>query len=773
MNRSITALFVALLTAVILAACAASSPEPAVPAAATAAPTWGSLPAPERIVEVTVEISTPGPTETPVACTPMPPGMSLRLIPTSEFSFQLEAAGLLATENLTVIISGSTPARGSRDMRSYLDHGVVDGRFSDQFNLRSGADIPNWEAQLIHARGVACLTFSLPLSADPIEIAGPAVAEPTATPKPPPPLASGDAIRTLRTGQTVWFAQGDAVWRSDVHGVELDRLTGGDFMDPDSPGFDPFVLPSLQISPDGRWLVNPRHERGLMLVDLVTGQERLLRISARVIAWSPDSRYLAYGIADGASGPVRECAVCLYDPLQDEHIVLASRNAETGDGVNQVWTMSWSPDGERLAYGCCFTPREPYEGVSDGRIEIVTITTGERVQAGPLSASVGGGVEYICWTETDEIITSWGNQEICADPARTVTALSVDNLLAGWAAVYDEDNRWTGSRLYVTDQATGQLLWERFFDGWTSLKLAWSPDGRYLFFSDSFPNAPIWRVTADGENLIEIIAEGYLLGVVRAWEALTPPHTVSPDGRWRVIAQASTPVTVGEDEMEEFPSGAKYQVELYVESTDSDLVWTVVDEWRSSGLGADYPGPLQWSADGRYLFFTNTPQPDGCSVFVNGGDLWRLDLQTGEIVELLPYVGMTMALSPDSRTLAYYSSSYEANFHLYDLASGAEIALYLPDYGDPWQQMGGISWSPDGRHILLIQVMNPCGERLTAVSRLDLDEGEFVTLIEPGERDFTLLNWLGDREIRLLDGDGRVWYLETTSGEIAGGRPLD
>jgi Tol biopolymer transport system component len=323
-------------------------------------------------------------------------------------------------------------------------------------------------------------------------------------------------------------------------------------------------------------------------------------------------------------------------------------------------------------------------------------------------------------------------------PGAGAAALSVDNLLADWSGVLNEENQWTATRLYVTNQATGQLLWERLFDGRLSLKLAWSPDGRYLFFSDNLMNnSPIWRVTADGENLTEIVAEGYLLGVVEKWEAWIPSLNVSPDGRWRVVAQESAPVTVGEDEMEEFPSGAKYQVELYVESTDSDLVWEVVDEWRNSGLGADYPGPLQWSADGRYLFFSNIPQPDGCSVFVNGGDLWRLDLQTGEAVQLLPFVGMAMALSPDSRTLAYYRSSYEENFHLYDLASGETISLYLPDYGDPWQQMGGISWSPDGRQILLIQVMNPCGNRLTAVSRLDLAEGEFVTLIEPDERNFT------------------------------------
>jgi Tol biopolymer transport system component len=752
-----------LLLSLLLAACATAADEPSDTATTVAT----TVPTPE-VVLVTVEVVTPEPSPTPAVCTPIPDGVTLKLVPTSEFAFRLEAAGLTAEETV-IIIRGEAPSRGHEQISRSAP---VDGRLVESFSLRGSADITQWGGQLIQGQLVACFEFSLPLPADPIEITGAAVAEPTVTPKPPP--TPEVAVRDLRSGQTVWFAQGNAVWRSDVHGVELDRLAGNGFMNPESPGFDAFVLPGLQLSPEGRWLVNRHHELGLRLVDLLTGQQRLLRVWARTTAWSPDSRYLAYGVAEGAPGRDPECAVCLYDPVQDEHITLVPHAAAHEDGAKDIWTMSWSPDGDRLAYGCCFDPREPYEGVSDGRIEIVTIATGEREQAGPIGASVGGGVAYICWTDAGGVMTSWENHELCADPARATAALSVDNLLASWSGVHNEENQWMATRLYVTNQATGELLWERLFDGRASLKLAWSPDGRYLFFSDNnMNNTPIWRVTADGENLTELVSEGYLLGVVERWEALTPSLTISPDGRWRVVAQASAPVIVGEDEMEEFPSGAKYQVRLTVESTDSDLVWEVVDEWRNSGLGADYPGPLQWSADGRYLFFTNIPQPDGCSVFVNGGDLWRLDLQTGEVAQLLPFVGMAMALSPESRTLAYYRSSYEENFHLHDLASGETSSLYLPDYGDPWQQMGGISWSPDGRQLVLIQVLDPCGARLTAVVRLDLDEGEFVTLIEPDERDFRLLNWLRDREIRLLDGDGRVWYLETTSGILAGGSSLD
>ena len=33
-------------------------------------------------------------------------------------------------------------------------------------------------------------------------------------------------------------------------------------------------------------------------------------------------------------------------------------------------------------------------------------------------------------------------------------------------------------------------------------------------------------------------------------------------------------------------------------------------------------------------------------VFCHGGDLWRLDLQSGAVEEIAPYIGLVMALSP-------------------------------------------------------------------------------------------------------------------------------
>jgi WD40 repeat protein len=595
-----------------------------------------------------------------------------------------------------------------------------------------------------------------------------ATSTPTIAPTPVPTLEALEAItHPLRSHQTVWFAQGEALWRSDVHGVELDQLTSDEFLDwLDAPEFGLHTTP---ISPDGRWIAHPRN--GLRLVDIGTRQERAFPLTVSALAWSPDSRWLAYAPADDPTRRLPDCSLCLYDLATDTHLTLIPRtDLETGS----IRTLVWSPDGAKLAYGCCFTPREPYEGVSDGRIETVTITNGQRQPVGATAASVGGGFEPLCWTPEKTVTTTVERVYVCS-PSHTemLTDISGDNLLAQWETVTGDDGGWEATRLFVTERVNHQLVWEQRIEGDSPLRLAWSPDGRYLFFDDSSPNSPIWRVTADGDNLTEIVPDGYLLGVVHRWESLSPPLTVSPDGRWRITAHISQPIEVAEDEMEQYPNGLKYRAELVITAIDGGQTWTAVDEWRNWGLGYTQPEPVRWSADGRYFFYADIPNPDGCAIFVNGGELWRLDLQNGTLTEIAPYIGLVMALSPDETKLAVHAS-YGRGFLIRDLVNGAETPIPLPQLSAMWQ-VGGLAWSPDGRHLLIIQVVNPCGggERQTALVRVDVDEGgdepEAVTILDPDSRNFKLVEWVQTDEIRLQDAAGRIWYMDVFSGFMAQG----
>jgi hypothetical protein len=247
------------------------------------------------------------------------------------------------------------------------------------------------------------------------------------------------------------------------------------------------------------------------------------------------------------------------------------------------------------------------------------------------------------------------------------------------------------------------------------------------------------------------------------------PLMYSADGQWQVLATISAPEPVSEEEIEQFPTGQKYHAVMEVSRVDGSQSWTAVDEWRSWGVGYTYPDVLKWSSDGQTLFFTNVPVPDGCSLFVNGGDLWRLDLDTGEIAELLPFVGLVLALSPDDTQLAYFGS-YGKGMTLNDLATGNEQPIELPSFGDAWD-IGGLMWSPGGRHLLLTQVIpliGPCSqETKTAVIRVDIDTLLATPLIEPGQGDFALGEWLADDTIRLAGQDGAKWILNIVSGELS------
>ena len=590
-----------------------------------------------------------------------------------------------------------------------------------------------------------------------------ATALPTASPTPEPTAAATlePATHALRGQQVVWFTRDDALWRSDVHGLEMEQLTSDDFLGwDDEPGIR--VMPRL--SPDGRWIAYAPDRGGLIITDLGTRREHALPVSwVYDLAWSPDSRFLAYA---GPMAPMGECAICLYDVVAEESTTLVERL--NGD-IARVFHLVWSPDGTRLAYACCFVERQPADGSYDGQIQVVTVATGARETIGDARLSVAGAPEVICWTEGGEVTTEQGPGHKCSStfPIDLFTDVSVDNLLATWEGIFTDDGTWENTRLTVTNRATGELLWERILPP-APLRLAWSPDGRYLLFDDEADDSPIWRVAADNSELKEIIADGYLLGVVNRWQSFVPSLTISPDGKWRVTSSISDPVPVAAGEAEQFQTGEKYHVELTVSATDGSVTWTAVDEWRSWGLGYTVPAPLQWSQDGRSLYFSNVPVPDGCSAFVNGGDLWRLDLADGSVTEIVPYVGLVLALSPDATQLAYYGS-FGRGFILRDLATGSEQTIPLPEWSTDWD-IGGLQWSPNDEQLLLTQVLDPCSpEPATAVVLVDVEALAAVTVVEQDERNFTILHWLRDDEVRLLDGEGRIWYLEVFSGEMAGG----
>ncbi|MCL4266702.1 MAG: hypothetical protein KJ069_26220 [Anaerolineae bacterium] len=237
--------------------------------------------------------------------------------------------------------------------------------------------------------------------------------------------------------------------------------------------------------------------------------------------------------------------------------------------------------------------------------------------------------------------------------------------------------------------------------------------------------------------------------------------TASPDGRWQAIAAQSEPIVVGDLE------------KLYVSLTVSDgtTTWTPVAEWRGYGLGYIWPAVYQWSADGRYLYYTNLSSPDGCLYFSNGTDLHRLDVTDGSTIEILPDgKTLNLSLSADESTLAYtsYNGSF-VSFVVRDLAMGDERSVAISELGE-YAQTGQIHWSEDGEVAVLTLIYDICQPtESSSIVRINLEDMTATTLIPKDDRRLQILDWPNPvrPEIQLIDKEGNSWLLNISSGELA------
>jgi ABC-2 type transport system permease protein len=232
--------------------------------------------------------------------------------------------------------------------------------------------------------------------------------------------------------------------------------------------------------------------------------------------------------------------------------------------------------------------------------------------------------------------------------------------------------------------------------------------------------------------------------------------STSPDGKWSAQRLVAFPIGGGEN----------YYTQLKVKETDGVVEWTVVDEWSHFGLGYTTPQPFHWSRDGRSLYFTNEPVPDGCGVFVNGSDLHRIDLGDGRVTEVVPPSGLWLSLSPDETTLAYIGYGGRG-LVLRDLATSAERETKL----NPGQDYaaGHIIWSPDGTALVLTLAIRPCSTdwaESVSVMRVEVATLEQTMLIHQDRRLFTPVEWPILARVLLSDDGGNLWWMDSRTGQV-------
>ncbi len=193
--------------------------------------------------------------------------------------------------------------------------------------------------------------------------------------------------------------------------------------------------------------------------------------------------------------------------------------------------------------------------------------------------------------------------------------------------------------------------------------------------------------------------------------------------------------------------------------------------WEVRYSGEDWPEvwirPVHWSVDGRYLYFTLAPFVDGFILYMDGSGLLRLDLVTGDLMELLPSDGrlQSFSLSPDSTRLVFFRADDDDTWAVVrDLRQGHEDEFKLA--ARP-VQAGAVRWAPDGSAFVVLATSGfSLDEARTDLVLVDLRNVAQKTVLTDDPRTFWRIDWVDANSVYLEDFDGSGWLLDLRSGEM-------
>ncbi|HUM71921.1 MAG TPA: hypothetical protein PLK31_24095 [Chloroflexota bacterium] len=208
-----------------------------------------------------------------------------------------------------------------------------------------------------------------------------------------------------------------------------------------------------------------------------------------------------------------------------------------------------------------------------------------------------------------------------------------------------------------------------------------------------------------------------------------------------------------------------------VVSASGEIEWVVehiVPDERGS-FGVAYPNPVAWSGDGHFMYFTHSGFGDGCGPFVMGKDLYQLDLETGEVTEMVSK-GYWFALSPDGQRIVYLSR--DRGVVIQDLSTGEEIESQL-DISSVYEHIdfSDLTWSPDNNALLVLGAIDlcvvppcpTCNEYVIVL--IDANTLEQRTIVEGDTSLRKIVKWSESNKVWLDVSGGYAW-LNPETGEI-------
>jgi Tol biopolymer transport system component/DNA-binding winged helix-turn-helix (wHTH) protein len=434
--------------------------------------------------------------------------------------------------------------------------------------------------------------------------------------------------------------------------------------------------------------------------------------------WEDTGRIAQVSVSGGAVAPIQ---VALEHPRIGEVSPDGSTLLFTSEGVGKgpadsLWTVpvlggsprrvgnavssTWSPDGEKIAYG-----------TANGEICIVRrdATEAHRI------ASVGGYLRSLAWSP-DGLAIRFSRDgllwEISTDGA------NLHQLLPGWGKSPTQWNgKWApgGSFFFVAD---GQiwLLDERRGPGGIvagqPVQLTFGPtvwdrpnpsqDGRKIFSSGRTKRGELVRLDTRSRQFQPCLAGISAEFVTFSSDGKSVAYVSYPEGvLWRASADGGNPMQLTEPP--QYPKSVRWSPDgsqlAFVDRTaqGTDAIYVVV----SDGSGKPrrlLPDDRQaetdpsWSPDGRKVAFATSPNVGASAK----SDLHILDLPSGKVDAVPDSEGLLVPRwSPDGRLIAAMALD-TMSMKLFDISSGRWTNLNTGAVAFP-------EWSHDGRSIYYVK----------------------------------------------------------------------